>query len=613
MELQQAGVKRKRTTDSTPTTTYHSNADAVQARLDMLTKRCKDDSSTHVHSISVDPLTTPFPHPFTAGEYGEGATLRTLYEMRMSALSASIRSKPDWVHKANDPTICAKWTEEALAARFDRAQIDYVIAEARDYYTRRRDGSCEVSEVDGVWQDDACIDAQLKALLVREVDSLQQAQDEGRDGGVDWHPGSGGQVRDIVHPSLFCNVYQRTQMVSSEPSDENESDVQQRNRSPFAFIGKIDTPTCAPDSNRRVEAVNQHGMLWRFGETKMYSTSNKHQWLPSEFHVDAETGKVSIESYINNLHPFERIPLYRVLARVFERFVPLFENVLTDLRHPMPVRLNVDPYNWYPPRDKDGDEDDEDDEDDYFASRIPMQLTAPEYAGPRELPSKPVQLRGCKLQVIVKLANIELTPEKPSYAGGVWHVEGMLNERIVASGIYYYQSTNISESRLRFRAAVSEPNYEQNDNQGVRAIYGLSDGDGLNQELGSVETKEDRCIAFPNLYQHQVAPFHLADPTRPGQRRILVFFLVDPTQRVLSTSDVPPQQRDWLLRHLAALPPFNRLPVEIIHKHIAPFIEWPMSMDEAKEHRDELMTERKYFVAQNNEQLFEREFSLCEH
>lgn len=30
------------------------------------------------------------------------------------------------------------------------------------------------------------------------------------------------------------------------------------------------------------------------------------------------------------------------------------------------------------------------------------------------------------LQVIVKLATIYLTPEKPSYAGGSWHVEGMM-------------------------------------------------------------------------------------------------------------------------------------------------------------------------------------------
>jgi len=34
------------------------------------------------------------------------------------------------------------------------------------------------------------------------------------------------------------------------------------------------------------------------------------------------------------------------------------------------------------------------------------------------------------LQVIVKLANIHLTPEKPEYEGGTWHVEGQLVSRI---------------------------------------------------------------------------------------------------------------------------------------------------------------------------------------
>lgn len=46
------------------------------------------------------------------------------------------------------------------------------------------------------------------------------------------------------------------------------------------------------------------------------------------------------------------------------------------------------------------------------------------------LPSKFVDLRRDYfhrgLQVIVKLANIHLTPEKPEYEGGTWHVEGQL-------------------------------------------------------------------------------------------------------------------------------------------------------------------------------------------
>ena len=48
-----------------------------------------------------------------------------------------------------------------------------------------------------------------------------------------------------------------------------------------------------------------------------------------------------------------------------------------------------------------------------------------------------VSLRGSTLQVIVKLANIILTPENPKYPGGSWHVEGMANERIVVPELYY--------------------------------------------------------------------------------------------------------------------------------------------------------------------------------
>ena len=59
-------------------------------------------------------------------------------------------------------------------------------------------------------------------------------------------------------------------------------------------------------------------------------------------------------------------------------------------------------------------------------------------------------------------------------------------------------------------------------------------------------TKTHRCVAFPNLYQHQVQPFRLEDPTKPGHRRILALFLVDPTQKILSATDVAPQQRGWI-------------------------------------------------------------------
>lgn len=56
--------------------------------------------------------------------------------------------------------------------------------------------------------------------------------------------------------------------------------------------------------------------------------------------------------------------------------------------------------------------------------------------------------------MILPLPDSHLTPEKPDYAGGGWHVEGMLNERIVATALYYLHSDNITESRLSFRLGL---------------------------------------------------------------------------------------------------------------------------------------------------------------
>lgn len=47
--------------------------------------------------------------------------------------------------------------------------------------------------------------------------------------------------------------------------------------------------------------------------------------------------------------------------------------------------------------------------------------------------------------------------------GGNWHVEGMLNEHIVSSAIYYYDNENITASSLNFRTIVGEFNRIEED------------------------------------------------------------------------------------------------------------------------------------------------------
>jgi hypothetical protein len=66
-----------------------------------------------------------------------------------------------------------------------------------------------------------------------------------------------------------------------------------------------------------------------------------------------------------------------------------------------------------------------------------------------------------RLQFIVKLANIHLTPEKPRYDGGSWHFEGQINEHICATSLFYYDCENVTESRLAFRTIVDEEGYTE--------------------------------------------------------------------------------------------------------------------------------------------------------
>lgn len=124
-----------------------------------------------------------------------------------------------------------------------------------------------------------------------------------------------------------------------------------------------------------------------------------------------------------------------------------------------------------------------------------------------------------------------------------------------------------------------------------------------------------RCLVFPNIYQHQVQPFELVDKSKPGYRKILVFFLVDPAVEILSTALVPPQQTEWY-RHLiysARRGTYLELVPDEILAHILKYVDGPMSQAEMTHHMRQLMEERSKFVKHNSVCNFERFYTLCEH
>ena len=75
------------------------------------------DPCEEAYSLSVVVFneTAQYPHPFPLLHYEPwGDTPRTIVELRMCALSATIRDKPQWHEKMKDPAIKQKWREEAL-------------------------------------------------------------------------------------------------------------------------------------------------------------------------------------------------------------------------------------------------------------------------------------------------------------------------------------------------------------------------------------------------------------------------------------------------------------------------------------------------------------------
>ncbi|KAJ7139968.1 hypothetical protein C8R43DRAFT_1018437 [Mycena crocata] len=585
-----------------------SNEEAAAASFAHWKGRAKKDFSWPTWDL---------PGPFAEYAVGRddeewGPEPKTLAELRMYELSWAIRSKPEWQSKASNPEIISKWRQEALEQqepilekdeKMTEKMIDYVLAELDGYAKiADRERGIERGCFDAIWYSDQIISNEVTQRLKLATSALENVPEAQKD----WHPGSNGQVLDLVHPSLYCLVYARTR----------------------AYL---------PDKLRVAEDLLPVIVPSNFEEQDSWTISDRFCWMPSDFAVLANGSVKLVSPYINNIHPEKHRPLYRVIEEVLSGFVPLFERVLGEIDKEKNValqesgRIDVGCI-W----GLDGEPSFEDEIDEEELAKLndeekkeaeekfhESNKTLPEaniYTGQLEKVFSPVTLRGRTIQCIIKLANIHLTPEQPEYNGGSWHVEGMANEQIVASGIYYYDEKNITESHLSFRVPTGQPCYHhQSDTECMNILYGMGTEDDCVQEIDSMSTKAGRALSWPNLFQHCVSSFKLSDPSKPGHRKILAIFLVNPTiDPIASTTDVPPQQADWAAEALqqargdpASL--ISRLPqelVDLIKKNLSPFL---IDVKEAEAYRLELMKERTAFVKEHTETAYGVKFNMCEH
>lgn len=152
-----------------------------------------------------------------------------------------------------------------------------------------------------------------------------------------------------------------------------------------------------------------------------------------------------IVSYINNLHPQDHAGLYRIIEKVIGKVIPLWNATLSPLRSQDWSRRveysDVDYGDLEEYTEREGPKQEEGEDRYAFWDRKEewqndkkkdfLVLPNPEpFVQPPSDEKGAVDLKAdfgaTGLQIIVKLANIHLTPDKPTYEGGTWHVEGQL-------------------------------------------------------------------------------------------------------------------------------------------------------------------------------------------
>ncbi|KAK1225615.1 hypothetical protein PQX77_011442 [Marasmius sp. AFHP31] len=440
-------------------------------------------------------------------------------EQTMLTMINEITEKPEWAKKVNDDAIIAKWRKEALGREgvdFSEAMFDYCIAELRDK-AAHFDQTGRVIVLDNsaaIVKSDTAIPVDLAEELKAAVRPLEDVTDHHKD----WHPGSNEKVLDLVHPSLYPLMYGRSRVIPS--GSLSLSDCIERcgegvvipkpNRDEIALRGNARyLPNGSPRADTRwASRANAKAIMdyW----------SDSYQWLPSEIEFRGDD-EVEITSYINNLHPRNK-ELYAVLERIIARTIPLWNDCLSYLNSNSPLRVPTgDGARYeYPSVEQRPHEPDEDeytrwnrDNEWRRVNRVLIQPEPRDYVPLSREAITSVDLRKDwkeGLQVIVKLANIELCPEggKTSYDGGTWHIEGQLNEHICASAIYYYDQSNVTESRLAFRQltegqVIEEMEYDQDDYEGLEELFGIEQSGPYLLDLGSVSTNEGRLLVFPNF------------------------------------------------------------------------------------------------------------------
>ncbi|KAF2811084.1 uncharacterized protein BDZ99DRAFT_462360 [Mytilinidion resinicola] len=646
--------------------------------------------------------------------YGSDSDILPVRELAMMSIMERLTDKEDWHKKVFDEEIVSKYREVALSIP-DEAFWKLAFQEKSQYWEENGNLHVQddwsighVTRLEGIMTEntfDCCIkEVQCKAKYyeksgiiptldacgaVAKSDKLvtPELHEALRDAfaklqadhaaSPDWHPRSNEMVQDLVHPSMYPLVYGRSKVLKKELVGVSNAIEK--------WAGKGEA---IPKDDWKREEQDRFRYGVGSGNVPPEYWSDTYQWLPSNVTFQ-EDGTVKLTSYINNLHPTRYADIYRTVEKLIESALPAWDQCLAlaagynEIDGPgrcksrfeqpdQPDDENAE--NWIPSNPQEvadvvvkwneiesrheyDPEYDDETECKWKLLRKPL-IPEPSFKEVDYTPEPEQRLVNnfgkSGLQVIVKIASIELTSEKPEFPTGGWHIEGQMNEHICATALYYLDSSNVTSSHLSFRMQTSaylndEINVGQDAYHWLEQVYGTGLGGNSSpclQNYGSVETPQGRLLAFPNVFQHRVSSFKLIDPTKPGHRRFIALWLVDPTRRIISTANVPPQQDWWVdstfgdtsesrSAALAKLPAElltllkekglqdiastdgGQLPAELMEMVREYFNAdqdaFLMGVEEAREHREKLMQVRGAFLQVAEKGWQQHSYSFCEH
>ncbi|KAI9500829.1 hypothetical protein BX070DRAFT_255047 [Coemansia spiralis] len=498
----------------------------------------------------------------------------------MIELSSRIRSQPSWTSDKDLPEKRRIWHKWGKELGLCNDEITFALDELEYYASvNKPEHGIEIGCYDMVWTSTSLTGDNLRMELIEQLELFKQ------------HPQIKKNIKFYWHGYSATNslwLFRRiSNMLDFNRTRIHEGMQMQSPEDALKYLGCGKRPESKEVWERIYKKYDSDvSISWNYmgGSGKW----NRKSILPSEVHVDID-GNANFITYINNIHPVWHRQLYTTIEKTLTAMIPLFEEVLTDIAYPLRMRTFSDFSYGKDVRPKVPEAVEFSDKfiseytDWYHKTRF-----VPRPRGKFTMPNRPntsFSLCGQRLQVVVKAVEYPIPAIETSDtdAQHIWlHDESRIeNESTIATAIYYYSMDNIATAKQGFSLYYDDSYwaYSHDFDHMPDIVFGpggydddLYDRASINTDLipprsfGSQLIKEGTSVCYSACYDSDSVKVELADPTKPGAIKALIFYLFNPSRRRISTEIVPPQQVDWWIDKVFRLSCFEKLPWLIVER-----------------------------------------------